>query len=94
MISTTGRSPSIAAPIPGTDESLLRDRRVAHTLRPELGQQPRGHLVGALEDPDLLTHHEDVLVAEQLLAQRQPQCLAVGHRRDRVAARLDYVGVC
>ena len=78
MISTTGRRPSIAAPIASADEALLGDRRVADPLRAELLQQPGGDLVGALEDADLLAHQEDVLVARQLLAQRVVQRLAVG----------------
>ena len=80
MISTTGRSPSIAAPMPGADESLLGDRRVAHPIGTELGEQAGRNLVGAFEDTDLLAHHEDALIALKLLAQREAQRLAVGHR--------------
>ena len=63
----------------GADEALLGDRRVAHALRAELAHQAGGDLVGALEDADLLAHHEDALVAGELLAQREAQRLAVGH---------------
>ena len=79
MISTTGRSPSIAAPTPAptkpsSEIGVSRTRSGA-----ELVQQAGGDLVGAVEDADLLAHHEDALVARELLAQREAQRLAVGH---------------
>ena len=55
----------------GADEALLGDRGVAHAVGPELVEQTGGDLVGAVEDADLLAHHEDALVARELLAQRQ-----------------------
>ncbi len=61
------------------DEALLGDRGVAHAVGPEFVKQARGDLVGALEDPDLLAHDEDALVAPELLAQRQAHGFAVGH---------------
>ena len=63
----------------GAHEALLGDRGVAHAVGPELVEQTRGDLVGAVEDADLLAHHEDALVARELLAQRKAQGLAVGH---------------
>ncbi len=70
----------------GADEALLGDRRVAHAVGAELVEQPGGHLVGAVEDADLLAHHEDAVVARHLLAHRQAQRLAVGHRLGARAA--------
>src|SRR6266536_3218491 len=62
----------------GTDEGRLRQRRVADALGAELLQQ-------ALADPeapavaaDVLAHQEHAPVALQRLAQRLPECLAVG----------------
>ena len=40
MISTTGRSPSMAAPTAGAHEALLGDRRVADAVLAELLQEP------------------------------------------------------
>ena len=82
MISTTGRSPSIAAPTPAPTKPSSLIGRVAHAVRAELLEQAGGDLVGAVEDADLLAHHEDALVALELLAQREPQRLAVGHQLD------------
>ena len=63
IISTTGRSPSIAAPDAHAGEARLADRRVDDALVAELLEQPLGHLVGAVVEPDLLAHHEDARVA-------------------------------
>src|SRR6201999_474353 len=69
------------------EEALLGDRRVADPVRPEFVEQPGGHLVGAVEEADLLAHHEDAVVAFHLLAHREAQGLAVGHRLDADGAR-------
>src|SRR5690242_9977392 len=63
----------------GSDEALLGDRRVAHAVGPELVQQSCRDLVRAVERADLLAHHEHALIAAELLAQRQPDRLAIGH---------------
>ena len=60
-------------------EPLLGDRRVADAIRAEGLQQSGGDLVGAVEQPNLLAHHEHAVVAGELLGQREPQRLAVGH---------------
>ena len=63
----------------GAHEPLLGDRRVADAIRAEGLQQSGGDLVGAVEQPNLLAHHEHAVVAGELLGQREPQRLAVGH---------------
>jgi hypothetical protein len=65
------------------DEALLGDRRVAHALGPELVEEAGGDLVGAIDQLDLLVHEKHAVVARKLLAQRQPQRLAVRHHRGR-----------
>ena len=65
----------------GAHEAFLGDRRVADAIGPPLLQQPGGDLVGAVEDADLLAHEKDGVVALELLAQRHPERLAVGHPR-------------
>ena len=79
MISTTGRRPSIAAPIaaptnPSSQIGVSRTR-----VGSELGEQPGGDLVGALEDADLLADEEHGLIAGQLRPQGVVQRLPVAH---------------
>ena len=80
------------------DDRVLGDRGVAHACLAELLQQPGRHLVGAVEDADVLAHQEHALVARQLLAQRLVQRLAVAHDRHQpprspsCAAALRLVG--
>ncbi len=62
----------------GADEALLGDRRVAHAVGAELLHQAGGDAVGAVEEPDLLAHHEHALVALELLPQRLVERLADG----------------
>jgi hypothetical protein len=62
-------------------ESFLGDGGVADPAGPELGEQPGGDLVGALEDADLLTDQEHVLVPLQLGAERVVQGLPVADHR-------------
>ena len=82
MISTTGRSPSIAAPTPAPTKPSSEIGVSRTRSGPNSSSRPCGHLVGAVEDADLLAHHEDALVAGHLLAQREAQRLAVAHRLD------------
>ena len=72
----------------GADEALLGDRRLAHAPRAVLRVEAGRDLVGALEAADLLAHEEDLVVARELLVERAPQGLAVGHARHaRVPSR-------
>jgi hypothetical protein len=65
----------------GAHEALLGDRRVANAIAPPLLQEAGREFVGALEHADLLAHQKDSVVACELLAQRHPERLAVGHQR-------------
>ena len=88
MISTTGRRPSIAAPTPAPTKPSSEIGRLADALAAPLLPEAGGDLVGALEAADLLAHQEDALVARELLVERAPQRLAVGHvRHPRVSFR-------
>ena len=88
MISTTGPQAEHRGADAGADEALLGDRRLAHAARAVLRIEAGGDLVGALEAPDLLAHEEHALVARELLVERAPQRLAVGHaRHERVPSR-------
>ena len=60
--STTGRSPSIAAPTP-MPTMVFSEIGVSRTrFSPNSSSRPCGHLEGALEDADVLAHDEDLLV--------------------------------
>ena len=87
MISTTGRRPSIAAPIaaPTKPSSAIGVSRTR--FGPELVQQPGRDLVGALEDTDLLAEQDDRLVPVQLGAQRVVQRLPVGDQSHEITTR-------
>ena len=85
IISTIGRSPTIAAPIPTPVKPDLGDGRVDDALLAELLEQPLGHLVGAVVVTDLLAHDEDARVAVHLLAQGDVERLAIGHHRHGVS---------
>src|ERR671915_403997 len=62
------------------DDGVLGDRRVAHALLAEVLEEALRDLEGALEDPDVFAHDEDVLVGLHLLAKRLVERLAVAHR--------------
>ena len=64
----------------GADDRVLRDRRVADAALAELVEQALGHLERALEDGDVLAHHEDGLVATHLLGHRVAKRLSHPHR--------------
>ena len=78
MISTIGRIPPSAAPMPGADERRLRQRRVADPLGPELLEQALADREAAAVAADVLAHEEHPLVAPQRLADRLAHRLAVG----------------
>ena len=59
MISTTGRSPTRAAPTPMPVNAASAIGVSTHPARPELGQQPLGDLEGAAALGDVLAHEED-----------------------------------
>src|SRR5262249_6395963 len=55
---------------PRPDDRVLRDRGVADPLLAKLVEEPLGDLERALEDADVLAHHEHRLVAAHLLRHR------------------------
>ena len=78
MISTTGRMPCIAAPMPGADDRHLGDRRVAHALGAELLEEALRDAHRAAHLGDVLAHEEDVLVGAHRLGERVANRFAVG----------------
>ena len=91
-ISSTGRIPSIAAPIAGADDQRLRNRRVDHAVFAEGIEQPFGNLERAAQFADVLAHHEDVVVAAHLFMQRLVDRFQIGdfHRAPAVEVRARY----
>ena len=78
MISTTGRMPCIAAPIPAptiaiSEIGVLRTRSGAELLEQPLRDAHRAAHLG-----DVLAHDEDVLVGAHRLGERVADRLAVG----------------
>ena len=59
-------------------EPQLGDRRIHHPHRAELVEQSAADLVGALIDPDLLAHEEDVGIPLHLLAECLVEGVSVG----------------
>ena len=70
MISTIGRMPAIAAPMPAPTIAALRQRRVANALLAEFVEQPLGHRIAAAVAADVLAHEEDALVGSAISASR------------------------
>ena len=62
MISTIGRMPPSAAPMPGAHERRLRQRGVADPLGPELLEQAQADGEAAAVAADVLAHEEHPLV--------------------------------
>jgi len=88
MISTIGRMPASAAPMPAptnadSDSGVSRMRS-----SPKFRQQILAHGVGAAVAADVLAHQEHARVARERLAQRNAQCLAIGGARCGVHAVL------
>ena len=77
ITSTIGRIPPSAAPIPGSDERRLESRRVAHTLRAELVEQPEAHGERSSVAADVLAHEEHPVVRRKCLTHRGANGLAV-----------------
>ena len=77
IISITGRRPTIAAPTPTPVKPDSQIGVSMTRLLAEVLEQPLGHLVGAVVEPDLLAHEEDARVALHLLAQGLVQRFAV-----------------
>src|SRR3954470_16586041 len=92
MSSTTGRSPSIAAPTP-MPTIVFSEIGVAGAPLAELLQEPGGDLERPVEDADVLAHEEDRLVALHLLAQRAVEGLAVAHHRHGRSVLLGHVAL-
>ena len=63
----------------GADDRVLRDRRVADPLRPELVEQGAGDAERAPVLADVLAQQEHALVADHLLAERLADGLLVRH---------------
>ena len=70
MISTIGRMPASAAPMPGADERRLRQRRVADAFGTELVEQALAHGEAAAVAADVLAHEEDTRVVASRSASR------------------------
>ena len=80
MISTIGRMPPIAAPMPGADERRLGQRRVADALRAELVEQPLADGEAAAVAADVLAHQEDARRRARSASRiASAQRLAIGH---------------
>ncbi len=70
-ISTTGRIPSTAAPIPAPTISASEIGVSITRSSPNASSRPFGRFERAAQVADVLAHDEDVLVAAHLLVQRR-----------------------
>ena len=77
IISTTGLSPSIAAPVPIPARTSSEIGRVPHARLAELLEQPLGHPVSSLILRHFLAYEEDVLITPHLLAKGMVKSLSV-----------------
>ena len=78
MISTTGRMPCIAAPMPAPTSAISEIGVLRTRVGPELGEHALRHAHRAAHLGDVLAHDEDVVVAAHRRGERVADGLAVG----------------
>ena len=84
IISTIGRIPFMAAPIPAPVKPNFRQRRIADSLRAKFREQPVGDRIAATVPPNILAHEETR--GSRDIASRIP----AARHRDRSAPTFPY----